>query len=196
MNKKNICFSGKGDIDIFLNNLKKFEINKKRLKIDNRLSTEVKKIDILNNVNPSRFFHIDGGHDYETVLNDIKLATEVTLDEGIIAIDDVFRPEWPEVSMAVFQSEELEKRNFACFAIGFNKSYYCNKKYFNKYQEILLKNKSLTRFLEKKYISKKYKVLIFQDYPLPEWNYKQIIWWFLKTYIPNFYLNLKKFLKK
>ena len=194
--KKNIDSSGLGDLKIFKRNLKKFEIDENRVIIDIRPSSEIKNIEIINKISYSRFFHIDGGHNYETVIQDIKLSTEVSSKKGIIAIDDVFRPEWPDVSKAAFKSEELLKKNFVCFAIGFNKSYFCNQMYLDRYRKILLENKSLLKFLQKQYDVKNTKTLIFQEYPLPEWNFKQIVWWFLSIYLPKFYIKLKYFLNK
>jgi len=188
--KKNIDSSGfglgDGGLKIFKRNLKKFEIDENRVIIDSRPSSEIKNIEIINKISYSRFFHIDGGHNYETVIQDIKLSTEVSSEKGIIAIDDVFRPEWPDVSKAVFKSEELLKKNFVCFAIVFNKSYFCNQMYLDRYRKILLENKSLLKFLQKQYDVGNTKTLIFQEYPLPEWNFKQSYGGFLAYTCLNF----------
>ena len=50
--------------------------------------------------------------------------------------------------------------------------------------------------VQKQYDVGNTKTLIFQEYPLPEWNFKQIIWWFLSIYLPKFYIKLKYFLNK
>ncbi len=51
---------------------------------------------------PIRFFSIDGGHDYASVANDLALAQATLSPEGIVAIDDFFNVEWPDVSRAAY----------------------------------------------------------------------------------------------
>jgi predicted O-methyltransferase YrrM len=48
-----------------------------------------------------RFVHIDGSHQYEDALHDLRLAAEHTLSRGIIAVDDYEHPYWNEVTAAV-----------------------------------------------------------------------------------------------
>jgi hypothetical protein len=47
---------------------------------------------------PIRFFSVDGGHTYQHVENDLRLAHQCISGEGIIAVDDFFKLDWPEVS--------------------------------------------------------------------------------------------------
>ena len=67
-----------------------------------------------------RFFHIDGGHNADEALNDLKLAATVTLKEGVIVVDDPFRPEWPGVSEAIVEFLAADPR-YCGVLVGFNK---------------------------------------------------------------------------
>ncbi len=49
---------------------------------------------------PIRLFSVDGGHNYQCVENDLKLATRTISDRGIIVVDDFFNRDWPEVTFA------------------------------------------------------------------------------------------------
>lgn len=51
---------------------------------------------------PIRFFSVDGGHMYQHVENDLRLAHQCLADDGIIAADDFFYLGWPEVSFAIY----------------------------------------------------------------------------------------------
>ena len=51
---------------------------------------------------PIRFFSIDGGHDYQHVTHDLQLAERTLSDGGIIAVDDFFNLDWPEVTFAAY----------------------------------------------------------------------------------------------
>ena len=48
-----------------------------------------------------RFAHVDGGHDEETVLHDIRLAYGHLVDGGVLALDDFQHPRWPGVSAGI-----------------------------------------------------------------------------------------------
>lgn len=48
-----------------------------------------------------RFAHIDGGHDEETVLHDIRLAYRNLVGGGVLALDDFQHPRWPGVTAGI-----------------------------------------------------------------------------------------------
>jgi len=48
-----------------------------------------------------RFVHIDGGHGFDEVMNDLSIADTALSNDGIICIDDYGHPAWPEVTTAV-----------------------------------------------------------------------------------------------
>ena len=61
--------------------------------------------EIINTVkrysNSFRVISIDGGHGYKEVLNDLYLASEVSMKEGVLIVDDYCNPICPEVTNAI-----------------------------------------------------------------------------------------------
>ena len=188
---KNIDGSGSGDRKVFLDNMKKFGIAHERIFIDQRMSNEVSPEDVLDAVGLISFFHIDGGHHRDAVASDTKLACAVASDDCVIAIDDMFRPEWPEVSSAAFSTKYLDDNNFILFAIGFNKGYWCKKEYIEEKQRLLIESKNLSPHLHKIYSVENRKILIFQRYPLPEWGMITVLFWYFEIYHPLIYRPLE-----
>ena len=66
------------------------------------------------------FVFLDGGHNYETVLNDLKCCYEVVKNNGIILCDDYDLSFAPGVKKAV--DEFVLENNFDCQII-------CNKRF-------------------------------------------------------------------
>jgi hypothetical protein len=186
--------SGHGDKAAFLANLNRFGLAVDGICIDERLSTSVTAADIEHKVGKVRFFHVDGGHDVETVVNDLVLARAVLVAEGVIAIDDAFRPEWPEVSMGLFSFLAAGHDDFVPFAIGFNKTYLCRRGCADGYRDSLAKNDFLTMYFSKRYAVSNDAVLVFQRYPLPEWTIKRRMFNYLTTYHPDLAFQLRKVL--
>lgn len=190
----NIDVSGCGDKDVFTRNLMKFGVDANNVFIDERPSTDVSPGDIKNEVGRVRFFHIDGGHHFEVALNDLRLAEAVVGDDGVIAIDDVFRPEWPEVSMALFSYLANKTKDFVPFAIGYNKTYLCRRSFAALYRGILSDSDFLQLYFSKKYEVSNEAILVYQMYALPEWGMRERISHYLKTYHPDLAFFVKKFL--
>lgn len=56
-----------------------------------------------------KVFSIDGGHTPEHVVSDMRIAQELTAQDGLILVDDFFSPHWPGVTEglhALFQSRQ------------------------------------------------------------------------------------------
>lgn len=68
-----------------------------------------------------RFVHIDGGHRPEDVMNDLAVAERALLPKGVVAVDDVFNPNWPGVSEGFYRYFAERPDSFAPIAIGGNK---------------------------------------------------------------------------
>ena len=191
----NVDGSGKGNKNMFFLNLKKWFIAPENICVDARLSSMVKSEEIIDAVGKARFFHIDGGHHFDAVKNDIELAYDVIKDFGVIAIDDVFRPEWPEVSIALFSSRIYLDKKLLPFAIGHNKTYLCKPEFVKIYQSVLLENPQLKVYLNKEYSISGQNVLIFQTHFLPNFGNKKSLLYFLELLFPKTIfrlLNLKK----
>lgn len=194
--EKNIDQSGSGDRAIFIKNLQDAGIEIDRLVIDERMSEGVSADDIRGAVGPVKFFHIDGGHHFDAVISDIDLATKVMADDGIVVLDDVFRPEWPEVSLAAFRSQAFITNDFVLFAVGFNKSYFCKRMHVAMYHEALLRSAYLRVGLNRDYRAKADRVLVFQRYPLPEWGLRTFLYWAMSIYAPYQYVSFRNAVAK
>jgi hypothetical protein len=114
---ENISRSGRGDRDVFLDNLRTYANAFSRTKIFHKLSTELTAAEIGD---PYRVFHVDGGHSAEEALFDIILGTDVLAGQGAIIVDDPFRIEWPGVTEAILRFLN-ERPDIVPLALGFNK---------------------------------------------------------------------------
>ncbi|MDR5855254.1 class I SAM-dependent methyltransferase [Caballeronia sp. LZ062] len=184
--------SGRGDKEAFLANLKSFGLAADAICIDERLSTLVKPDDILEKVGLARFFHIDGGHDVETVVNDLMLAQAVLRDDGVIAIDDIFRHAWPEVSMGVFSYLANQQSEFVPFAYGHNKAYMCRRPFGAMYRELLMQSEFLEMFYAKSYAVSRDEVLVFQRYVSSDSTIRRRLVDYLMIYHADFAFHLRK----
>jgi hypothetical protein len=131
---KNLDGSGLGDRGRFEANLARFHVERSRVVIDARGSDVVAPDDILSKVGRVRFFSVDGGHWRDIVGSDLRLAASVLSDQGVIALDDFMRPEWPDVSLGLFDWFEGSDKTIVPFAIGFNKLYLCRREEVGAYQ--------------------------------------------------------------
>lgn len=79
--------------------------------------------------NKLRVLHIDGCHEYEAVMSDLKVFSPFVHDDGIIMLDDYNDYEFPGVNAAAieFCLSKDNHRNWRVFAIGDNKAYMCLK---------------------------------------------------------------------
>jgi predicted O-methyltransferase YrrM len=70
-----------------------------------------------------RWIHIDGDHKAQTVENDLRLASQLLAEKGIICVDDFFNPRYPQLKYAVYEFLSRESSEFKMFLCGFNKAY-------------------------------------------------------------------------
>ena len=81
---------------------------------------------IRERIGPVRFFHIDGGHEYEHLQNDAMLAASTLDQRGVIVFDDFMNPQYPDLTVAVI--DFLRGRpEFVPFALTKSKLYVCRK---------------------------------------------------------------------
>jgi len=187
---KNLDRSGLGDRAQFEANLERFGIDKSRVIIDARGSDEVAPKDIVSKVGAVRFFSVDGGHWREIVVNDLKLAASTLSDHGVIVLDDFMRPEWPDVSLGLFDWFENSDKSIVPFAIGFNKLYLCRREEVAAYQQAV-NTDFLRAFQTKTYNFLGVEIPVFQEYQLPEWGKRDRILAYLRLYHPDMYARLK-----
>ena len=105
--------SGFGDRQMFEQNL---ACHLERLRIYEQLSSTLTD----DQVGRVRFFHVDGGHDTDEAVADLRLAERTLVDGGIVVLDDAFRADWPGVTEAFFEMMRNAGR-FEPLIAGFNK---------------------------------------------------------------------------
>ncbi len=109
----NVDRSGEGNRAIFERNLQGHE-----LRVFEKLSSELTE----NDTTPRcRFFHIDGGHRAEDVVNDLEVASRALLPDGVVALDDLFNPNWPGVGEGFYRFNAARPGVFVPILIGGNK---------------------------------------------------------------------------
>ncbi|MFN8123801.1 MAG: class I SAM-dependent methyltransferase [Thermoleophilia bacterium] len=50
---------------------------------------------------PARLVHVDGGHAYDAVIDDLTVADRALAPGGAVVVDDVLLAEWPDVTVAL-----------------------------------------------------------------------------------------------
>jgi hypothetical protein len=88
---------------------------------------------------PLRFLHIDAGHEYHEVLEQLAIFTPYLDDHAIIAMDDYQDREFPGIEAAVLDfAEQNRPRRFVPFFAGGNKMFLCNAYTAASFQKSLL----------------------------------------------------------
>ena len=86
-----------------------------------------------------RFLHIDAGHEYHEVLEQLLLFSPYLSDHGIIAMDDYQDREFPGIEAAVLDFSEIDRpRRFVPFLASGNKLFMCCTQVANIFQQSLL----------------------------------------------------------
>lgn len=137
----NLSKSGRGNQDIFLKNMETLS-PKGVNQVHPCLSSDI-ELDKLGA--GYRMFHIDGGHNKDEALFDLTLAAKSILDNGLIILDDPFKPEWPGVTEALIEFLDTHKE-FEAIAVGFDKIYIVKKEFSLAYIEYLDSSENRSRF--------------------------------------------------
>jgi hypothetical protein len=91
-----------------------------------------------------RLVHIDGGHEWQHVATDSRLAMDTIADHGVIVFDDFYNPEWPDVSLAVIDLL-TSQRDLKPFAITNRKLYVSKTSYADAYRNWVCSSVFTTR---------------------------------------------------
>jgi hypothetical protein len=113
----NIDHSGRGSRALFEKNMS-MHACAASLRVFAKLSSQLTTEDTTTTC---RFFHIDGGHRAQDVYTDLETADRALLPDGLVAVDDVFNPNWPGVSEGVYRFLSERPKLFAPIVIGGNK---------------------------------------------------------------------------
>lgn len=82
---------------------------------------------------PFRLFSIDGGHQTEHVINDLKIAVDSLAAGGVVLVDDYLNPYWPGVHEGVAKLMHSGHLPLRPFALHQNKLFMCNVTYGDSY---------------------------------------------------------------
>jgi hypothetical protein len=125
----------------FLTNAKQFLVNQEALVPLAANSASLSSRDLINagSGRRFRFLHIDGDHSPEALARDLTLAIAALTRDGVICLDDMLHPLYPELPIVV-HSFLKSKRDLRVFCIidradivAASKYLICNKSYFAKY---------------------------------------------------------------
>jgi hypothetical protein len=127
--------SGKGDYQRFLKNLSKFG-DPRCVRVIAGSSLDLSPQDIGERV---RFASVDGAHWHAAVVSDLKLVEKCSASDCVVAIDDVFNPDFAEVMAAYFEWKSGGPK-FEALAISQGKLYLCRPEHREYYQNLLESN--------------------------------------------------------
>jgi hypothetical protein len=188
----NVDSSGRGDKIILEENLGRFQIDLTRLTIRTASSLDVHARDILRDVGPVRFFSVDGGHWADIVKHDLGLAEASLADHGVVALDDFFRSEWPEVSAGYFSWSAEREKSLKPFCIGFNKLYLCHYPWKQLYQDIILNDDFMQYFSVGVVKFQGIDLPIFNELIAPEYGFIRRHRSLLRQFRPEAYVKLRR----
>jgi len=139
--------SGRGDLDKFLNNVRRFwavlgeggedgrattsvggEATPSFVKVVRGNSLDLTPRDVVGegvDAVKVRMFSVDGSHTAEATLADLRLAEACSHERGVVILDDCFNPDWPGCVTGLAQYLESGGR-FVPFCIGHNKVFLCS----------------------------------------------------------------------
>lgn len=138
----NVSHSGSGNRKIFENNVCPQLPRKDSLQVYACLSDQLSPEVIGESY---RIFHIDGGHNTDEALGDLRLAAHTVVKGGVIVLDDAFRDVWPGVSEALLLFLQ-EFPNFAGLAVGYNKMFFTHRDMIETYRKALLSRELLSKY--------------------------------------------------
>lgn len=139
----NIDVSGRGDREICERNIALHARNPGLITLMAADSLSMSDSDIAKIINDyGRFsiFSIDGGHTKLHISIDLVNAAKLTAESGIIIVDDIFHPDWPEVTEGVYRAILGLRTPFVPFLLTRKKLYLCNASLQAKYARYSAEN--------------------------------------------------------
>lgn len=125
--------SGRGDKEIFLSNMRTHgRVGDGELEVFAKSSEELSPEETTTSC---RFFHIDGGHWAEIVLADMMTADRALSASGVMAVDDVFNPNWPGVGEGFYRFMRERPGRFAPVLIGGNKVFLARPEFARRFRD-------------------------------------------------------------
>ena len=127
--EKNIDGSGGGDEYICTKNINIYARNPELItlaSVDSISLTLAETLSIKKEFGSFRFFSIDGGHTPVHLVHDFMIASECTSPIGLIAIDDLFNPDWPGVTEGIYKLVSAGTSSFVPLFLTRKKLFLCH----------------------------------------------------------------------
>jgi hypothetical protein len=86
-----------------------------------------------------RFLSVDGDHSGVAVYNDLKLADELLAPDGLVALDDFFSPQYPQVTAGDVPLSRPPPVQLRHDAGGLHKAYLCRPAAYLAWQSFIVK---------------------------------------------------------
>ena len=128
-----------------LKNIEKYGVDSE-ISLLKGLTSDIAQADLdLTLSTPLRFLHIDAGHEYHEVLEQLLMFSPYMADRGIIAMDDYQDREFPGIEAAVLDFAEIDRpRRFVPFLAGGNKLFLCYEPMAATFQTVLSRRANFT----------------------------------------------------
>ena len=138
--------SGEGSLELFVSNMRAFTtLPPSQLSIHTKRSSTLTEDETSNTC---RFFHIDGGHRPQDVFGDLVTADRALNADGVIAVDDLFNPNWPGVSEGFYNFLLSRPESLAPVFIGGNKVFFTRRDAAPRYDHYWADRQVLSEFFE------------------------------------------------
>lgn len=134
----NLDGSGTGNLDQFRRNLERAGESLDDVRIVERdsLSLTRREVDaIREETGGFSLFSVDGGHDVDHVINDVRIAMELTRPGGVIYVDDYYNSNWPGVHEGVCKLYLTSTPRFVPLVFSCNKLALCHISYHPEFVE-------------------------------------------------------------
>ncbi|WP_146747668.1 class I SAM-dependent methyltransferase [Paramagnetospirillum kuznetsovii] len=138
---KNVDGSGKGSYDLTRAYVDSFVADPDSVALMSKDSLTLNAADqaeILAEYGRFAFFSIDGGHTAQHITYDFFLASELTSPYGIIAVDDMFHPDWPGVTEGILAALATRRSPFVPLFLTRKKLMLCHFSVAKPYHDFIL----------------------------------------------------------
>jgi hypothetical protein len=129
MQQFNLDGAGKGDMEQFRANIEKVGLAPgavTMLRADSMTLGTAEIARIREDSGGFSLFSVDGCHMVEHTINDVRVAMQLTLPEGIIFVDDYTNQDWPGVQEGIAKLYLMDSPRFVPLAVLHNKLFLCH----------------------------------------------------------------------
>ena len=140
MQEFNLDGAGKGNLETLKKNLVKCGIDLgsvTMLQADSMTLGQQDLLDIRQKTGGFSLFSVDGCHLPEHTVNDVRVATALTVPQGLIFVDDYTNPNWPGVQEGLAKLYFSEYPRFVPLAYGHNKLFLSHLSYHAKFLQLI-----------------------------------------------------------